>query len=94
MSPLPGRDDRGEDVTLVNISEGGLLVHTAQAVTVGETRHFRFRLGDHEVTDFAARVVHVLRISAPAGASYAVGLEFVDVPSGQVRDAMRGIATL
>ena len=95
VSPLVGQDDYGDDVTLMNISEGGLLVHTTQPSTVGEVRHLRFRVGpDNLVTEFAARVVHVLRISGAEGASYAIGLEFVTALPEETRRALGRIAAL
>jgi c-di-GMP-binding flagellar brake protein YcgR len=94
VAPLQGHDDRGDDVTLVNISQGGLLVHSTQPASAGEMRQFRFDVGEGGVTTFSARVVHVLRISGSQGASYAIGLEFADaVPEG-LRRAMARIATV
>jgi hypothetical protein len=94
VSPFVGHDDRGEDVTLVNISDGGLLVHTAQPASVGQTRHLKFQFDSGQMIDFTARVIHVLRISADGTQTFAVGLEFADAPTEDVRQAMRRIAVV
>jgi hypothetical protein len=94
VSPLVGQDDEGHDVTLVNVSDGGLLVYTPQSAEVGETRHFRFHVpGGSAAMTFAARVVHVLRISEGGAAAYAIGLEFVSALPAETRGALERIAT-
>jgi hypothetical protein len=42
---------------------------------------------------FAARVVHVLRISEGGAAAYAIGLEFVSALPAETRGALERIAT-
>jgi hypothetical protein len=95
VSPLPGQDDSGHDVTLVNVSAGGLLVYAAQPAAAAETRQFRFHLpGGAPAVTFAARVVHVLRISEGGAAAYAIGLEFLNPLPDEARRALERLATV
>lgn len=95
VSPLVGQDESGHDVTLMNISDGGLLVYTTQPALAGEVRQFRFQLaGEAAPTQFSARVVHVLRVSDAGAATYAIGLEFVSGLSDDARRALERLATL
>jgi hypothetical protein len=67
----------GQEVALVNVSAGGLMVHTALEARAGEVHEFRFVPGDHHSPlVFSARVVHATQVSALAGAEYVVGLRF------------------
>jgi hypothetical protein len=94
VSPLVGQDENGEEVGLVNVSDSGLLVHTAQLATAGDVRHFRFPVtSDGILTRFSARVVHVMRISGAQGASYALGLQFTSPLPDETRAALRRLVT-
>ena len=94
VSPLVGKDDSGHDITLVNISEGGLLVYSTQPAVPGEVRQFRFQVdGEPAPTTFSARVVHILRVSVVGTATYAIGLEFVSGLSDDARRALEKLAT-
>jgi Tfp pilus assembly protein PilZ len=93
VSPISGRTDAGDAVLLVNVSEGGLLVHTDQPMSVGTTHVLRFSPADaSDPLVVSARVVHVMRISAVDDASYVVGLQFVDATPAQQQAFARLVA--
>jgi hypothetical protein len=78
ISRLQGAATTGEAVLLINISEGGAMVHGDFPAQEGEVHEFRFCPEDGDAPlIFAARVARVLSIAAPRGTTYALGLEFV-----------------
>ncbi len=78
ISRLQGAAATGDAVLLINISEGGAMVHGDFPAEEGEVHEFRFCPDDGEPPlIFAARVARVLNIAAPRGMTYALGLEFV-----------------
>jgi hypothetical protein len=78
ISRLQGAAATGDAVLLINISEGGAMVHGDFPAEEGEVHEFRFCPDDGEPPlIFAARVARVLSIAAPRGMTYALGLEFV-----------------
>ena len=78
-----------QPITLVNISEGGMLVHTPRAATLGDTRVFDFEVGNHSASlTLAAKVVHVVPVTAANGVTYALGLKFLDSLEREQRRAI------
>ena len=78
ISRLQGSATTGDSVSLINISEGGAMVHGDFSAQEGEVHEFRFCPDDGDPPMiFAARVTRVLSIAAPRGMTYALGLEFV-----------------
>lgn len=88
ISCVQGENGAGDSVLLVNISEGGALVHGTFQPARGEVHEFRFVSDDGGLLlVFAARVVHVEPTLMPdrADAYWAIGLEFVTTTEHQRR---------
>lgn len=88
ISCVQGANGAGDSVLLVNISEGGALVHGAFQPARGEVHEFRFVSEDGTLLlVFAARVAHVGPTPAgeQADAPWAIGLEFVTTTDHQRR---------
>lgn len=86
ISCVQGEAGTGDAVILINISEGGAMVHGSFQPTRGEVHEFRF-VGEDGTPPlvFAARVVHVLPVSTHVETTYALGLEFVTTTEHQRR---------
>ena len=93
ISCIQGDTGAGDSVTLVNISEGGALVHSTFPAGLGEVHEFRFirEDGDPPLV-FAARVVHVQPVPALREPVYALGLEFVTTTDHQRESIVAVIA--
>ncbi len=90
ISRIQGESDTGDSVVLVNISDGGLLVHTDHEMQVGEVHEFRFRLHTATMLLFAARVVRAAHTdSGPK--RYAIGLAFEDTATQRQQLAIRSL---
>jgi hypothetical protein len=74
---LRGRSDRGAEVTVVNASDGGLMLQSASPFVVGARYQFEFTHGDAEPLSIAGAVVHSMRVTTSSGISYLSGMEFV-----------------
>lgn len=88
ISRIQGESDTGDTAILVNISEGGLLVHTDHGLEVGEVHEFRFQLREGPTLVFAARVVRVQRIGAGRAGRYAIGLAFEETATARQKMAI------
>jgi hypothetical protein len=95
MSPattVEGMSDTGEAVSLMNVSEGGFMIHGPSFYTLGHVHEFEFRIGqDTTPVTVAGRVIHVVRVSAVDGQSYVTGLEFC---AWKVDDQRRAVEKL
>jgi hypothetical protein len=77
VTAIAGTSDSGDRVTLMNVSEGGFMIHGPTFYTLGHMHEFEFGAGrpDGPLT-VIGRVVHVVRVSTADGQSYVTGLEF------------------
>lgn len=94
ISCVQGESGAGS-VLLVNISEGGALVHGTFQPDPDEVHEFRFRSDDDSTPlVFAARVVHVEPTVAAERSEphWAIGLEFVTTTEHQRRSIDRLLA--
>lgn len=84
ISCVQGEVGVGDAIVLINISEGGAMVHGNFQPVRGEVHEFRF-VGEDGADPlvFAARVVHVLPVSTHRETTYAIGLEFVTTTDHQ-----------
>lgn len=74
------------------MSDGGALVHTAESVALGQIRQYYFSTPSApDGARFAARVVHVMRVSAAERATYVVGLEFDPPLDAASKEALRKV---
>ena len=82
---MQGEAGYGYTVLLINISEGGAMVHGNFPAEVGEVHEFRFLPPRNEGTPlvFAARVVRVLHVAHSHETTWALGLEFVTTTEHQ-----------
>lgn len=90
ISVIRGESDTAGDVVLVNISEGGLLIHTDHDLSVGETHEFRFHLRTGPTLLFVARVVRRLLVDQRER-QFAVGLAFEETQTPRQRAAVRAL---
>lgn len=90
ISRIQGESDSGDSVVLVNISDGGLLVHTDHELQVGEVHEFRFRLHTDTMLLFAARVVRAAPTHA-GPARYAIGLAFEETATPRQHVAIKAL---
>jgi hypothetical protein len=89
LSCVQGENGIGDSVKLINISQGGAMVHGNFVAAKGEVHEFRFTGADDDAPlVFAARVVHVLPVSTHKETTYALGLEFVTTTDHQ-RESIR-----
>lgn len=94
ISCVQGANGAGDSVLLVNISEGGALVHGTFQPGRGEVHEFRFVTDDGSLPlIFAARVVHVTPAQEHPEAPWAIGLEFVTTTEHQRRSIDALLAT-
>ncbi|MGE3958151.1 MAG: PilZ domain-containing protein [Vicinamibacterales bacterium] len=84
LSRVQGRNGEGDSVLLINVSEGGAMVHGNFAAQQGEVHEFRFtpEPGAPPLV-FAARVVRVLQVAGTHELTFALGLEFVTTTEHQ-----------
>ena len=81
--------DSRDAVRLVNISEGGLLVHTPRAAAVGDPRSFDFEVGNASgLLTLAGRVMHVMSISSGDAQTVVIGLAFFETLPQEQRAAI------
>lgn len=90
ISRIQGESETAGSVVLVNISEGGLLIHTDHELSVGETHEFRFRLRTGPTLLFVARVVRRLVVNEDAQ-QFAVGLAFEETATVRQKAAIRAL---
>jgi hypothetical protein len=79
ISYIVGELDTGDEVALMNVSEGGLMVLCSHHAAVGEVHEFRFQPDLHEAPMvFAARVIHVERLQEAERSRFEceIGLQF------------------
>ena len=68
--------DSAHVVTLINISDGGLLVRSRRPAKAGDDRWFTFQVGSASASlTLSGRVRHVRPVSAADGTSFLLGLE-------------------
>lgn len=77
ISYIVGELDTGDEVSLVNISEGGLMVRGRHETAVGEVHEFRFLPEGEAPLVFAASVVHVKKLADSDPPEFETGLRFV-----------------
>lgn len=79
-------------VSVVNVSEGGLLAVGPRSFSVGELHEFRFRTATTEPSPqawvFQARVAHCRPAREGAADAHAVGLEFAPPRTEQQQEAI------
>lgn len=93
ISCVQGESGVGDTITLINISEGGAMVHGNFAAKPGEVHEFRFTRDDSDAPlVFAARVVRVLPVATFRSTTYALGLEFVTTTEHQRQSVLELIA--
>lgn len=94
ISCVQGENGTGDTVMLINISEGGAMIHGTFEAKTGEVHEFRFVRDDSQAPlVFAARVVRVLPVSTFRETTYALGLEFVTTTEHQRQSILELIAT-
>lgn len=78
------------DVSVQNVSAGGLLAVGSRPYSVGDVHEFRFRSTepDPRALVFLARVAHCEPVSGLGGDAHAVGLEFLPPQTDQQQDAI------
>jgi Tfp pilus assembly protein PilZ len=78
------------DVSVVNVSAGGLLVMGSRPYVVGDVHEFRYMTteADPRALVFLARVAHCAPVTWLGGDTHAVGLEFVPPETDQQRNAI------
>ena len=77
---------RDAPIALLNLSAGGFLMQTPIELAVGAVEGFRLTTSLGAAIAVRARVVRALRVGAGDGASYVIGLEFVDRQNRAIND--------
>ncbi|MFN7916691.1 MAG: PilZ domain-containing protein [Vicinamibacterales bacterium] len=90
ISRIQGESDTAGSVVLVNISEGGLLIHTDHELQVGETHEFRFHLRAGPPLLFVARVVRRLAVDDGLR-QFAVGLALEQTATARQKAAIHAL---
>lgn len=81
--------DTGEPVSVINISEGGLLIQTRDQAEVGDARTLHIRIGSASGSlTLPARVAHVMRVTYEGNPGYLIGLAFLPSMAAEQRDAI------
>jgi hypothetical protein len=84
--------DTGEPVSVINISEGGLLIQTRNEAEVGDARTLHIRIGSASGSlTLPARVAHVMGVTYDGNPGYLIGLAFLPSMDAEQRDAIVGI---
>ena len=73
-------------MALLNLSAGGFLMQTPIELPVGTVEGFRLTTSFGAAIAVRARVVRALRVGSGEGASYVLGLEFVDRQDRAIND--------
>jgi hypothetical protein len=66
-------------VSLLNVSAGGLLIHSDTSLVVGAACELRFALPDEGSVDVTVRITHVLRLFHGDQVSFAMGGAFTGI---------------
>jgi hypothetical protein len=68
----------GDQVTLLNISEGGFLMSAPSDFPERAIWEFRFGLANADPLVMRGRIAHTMRTTSAGEVAYIVGVEFVD----------------
>ena len=74
-----------------NISLGGVRIYSDQRLDVGEHVELELHFPDGFAGKGAARVVWIKELPPDSGASYDVGLEFLELPEEAVKKLMEAL---
>lgn len=81
--PVDGRVvPEDDEVTLLNVSEGGFLIQAPSELPCGAIWAFRFALSKGDPIELLGRIVHTKRASKSGNAVYVIGVETIADPSG------------
>jgi len=77
--PIAARVIReGDEVILLNISEGGFLIQVPSELPHGAIWTFGLMIPSHNPVELRGRIAHTMRATADGNATYFIGVEFVD----------------
>jgi hypothetical protein len=90
MMPVAGGIvPEGDEVTLLNISEGGFSIRAPSELPIGATWRFGFTLSGTDPIEVRGRIAHTMRTTDAGNAMYVVGVEFVDDGSEAFRTLVK-----
>ena len=72
-----------------NISLGGARIYSDQRLDVGEVVELELHFPNGSSAKGSARVVWIKEIPPDSGASYDVGLEFIELPEKAIKELMK-----
>jgi hypothetical protein len=96
VSLVQGTSEDGHAVTVLNISQGGALVHSTSLLSIDETHEFRFMSDESDPAAllFQARIAHVELPPPDQSSGCFAGLQFLEARTGRQALAVRRLIDL